>query len=892
MTAERVPPGRELKTFEAETLEHDKLSALGAEAAGWHVDVSAKTTAQPTRIGRFVILGSAGAGAMGEVYAAYDNQLDRKVAIKVVHPTVGPSTLVARERLLREAQTLARVSHPNVVQVYEAGIHEGQVFLVMEFIRGRTLYAWLDAEIQDRANQWRLILDTYVAAGRGLAAAHDAGLVHRDFKPTNVLVGDDGRVRVVDFGLARLEEATPPSGSVSTGAEKGEHLAVDDRGRLTLTGALVGTPAYMSPEQMDGREADRRSDQFSFCVALYEALYGARPFQGAGFHLLRKATAGGPPSEPPRGYRVPLRLWRALNRGLAHDPENRHPSMQSLLQALMEDPAPRRRRWTLIAVSSFTGMLLGGVMMLTTQRWASEAPCEGSEAKLTAIWNDEVKAAMKQEFLATNRSYAAGTYERVAKLIDAYGQKWMAAHVEACEATHRHGEQSEEVLDLRMICLTGRLQRFNGLLQVLTRKFDGEGVDEAIHAVLALPDLENCSDITALKQAYPLPANDVERRAIAEAQRLLDGIRTAIDMGQATRVLEQAREARRHADATGFPPVQASAHWLLAAVQELNEQYADAESGLWAAARLAAKSRDEQLAANVWIDLINVVGYRQQRIDDALDIVPFAEIAISRAGDDAWLQARLARSMGGLYKSSANFGAAQERYQRVLDILQRRYGKDSLEATVSRLALSASFGLASLSLAQADYARAKREYERIRELVEAHYGVDHLYMANVLGPLAETLTKNGEFAQADVLFQQAIALERKNRGARTPTMARLLAKLAKNLKSRHELERAYDLFAEAIDINVEVYGPEHPQTVLRMCEMTSLLIERQQYEQAERWLARIRSAHEASKGTTSELDEILTRATSHLRRGHHQRAAEDFQRALVIVRESMGLNNP
>ncbi len=220
-------------------------------------------TPEPVKIGRFTVLRRLGAGGMGVVYAAYDEMVDRKVAIKLLQRMrVGEE---AGDRLLREAQALGRLSHPNVIQVYEVGVHEERVFVAMEFVEGCTLEAW-EPEASLAA-----VLDVYVQAGRGLAAAHEAGLVHRDFKPDNVLVGNDGRARVLDFGLARSAGEAPPDPASSAELER---MGVDTTGDrlvtpLTRTGAVMGTPAYMSPEQHLGQPTDPRTDQFSFCVALW-----------------------------------------------------------------------------------------------------------------------------------------------------------------------------------------------------------------------------------------------------------------------------------------------------------------------------------------------------------------------------------------------------------------------------------------------------------------------------------------------------------------------------------------------------------------------------------------------------------------------------------------------
>ena len=306
---------------------------------------------ESTRVGRYALLRRIGAGGMGVVYSAYDDELDRKVALKLVAIDRLGAATVARVR--REAQALARLSHPNVVHVYEVGEAEGHAFVAMEFVAGQTLRAYQEAPERSAEE----LLGVYAQAGRGLAAAHAAGLIHRDFKPDNALLGEDGRVRVVDFGLARLfdhreaEAAGVPSETVSEGHPP---AAVDELAqppdRLTASGALVGTPAYMSPEQLRGGEADARSDVFSFCAALYEALYGARPFAGADVAALRRAIEGGTIAAPVHGRDLPPQLREALIRGLAADPADRWPDMEALLDALGESKP--ERRWLALVIAA------------------------------------------------------------------------------------------------------------------------------------------------------------------------------------------------------------------------------------------------------------------------------------------------------------------------------------------------------------------------------------------------------------------------------------------------------------------------------------------------------------------------------------------------------------
>src|SRR5713226_4366130 len=298
-------------------------------------------------LGRYVVTEKLGGGGMGVVYAAHDPELDRKVAIKLMLPLLSDSGSASegRARLLREAQAMARLSHPNVIAVHDVGTFGEQVFIAMEYVEGSTLSQWF----AERKRTWHEVLSIFKQAGRGLAAAHAAGIVHRDFKPDNVLVGDDGRVRVLDFGLARAAEATDgaapevPDAQVSAG--KRESAGSGMLGvAVTELGKLMGTPAYMAPEQLKGQLGDARTDQFSFCVALYQALYGELPFSGESVLALLDEIKRRGTKQAPESVRVPSRLRKVLLRGLSPAREDRYESMDALLHELTRRPPEIWRR--------------------------------------------------------------------------------------------------------------------------------------------------------------------------------------------------------------------------------------------------------------------------------------------------------------------------------------------------------------------------------------------------------------------------------------------------------------------------------------------------------------------------------------------------------------------
>jgi serine/threonine protein kinase len=309
---------RECASGTGERLTSELPSSLASEAPN--------PLAPGTRVGRYELIERVGTGATGTVYAAHDPDLRRRVALKLLHPRARGEAW--RARLLREARAMARIVHPAVVTVYDVGYHDEQLFIAMEFVAGGTLRDWASA----RPRTWHEVLDVFSRVGHGLAAAHAAGLVHRDFKPENVLVSIDGEVRVTDFGLARPLSAAPFDDPVVDALSESGTL----RARLTRTGALVGTPAYMSLEQLEGQPADERSDLFSFSVALYEALYGERPFSGKTLKSLRAAIRAGAIRREPARSDVPAPLRRVLTRALGPDRGRHYPSLQALLGALDE----------------------------------------------------------------------------------------------------------------------------------------------------------------------------------------------------------------------------------------------------------------------------------------------------------------------------------------------------------------------------------------------------------------------------------------------------------------------------------------------------------------------------------------------------------------------------
>ncbi len=431
--------------------------------------------ARGDRIGKYTIGDRLGRGGMGVVYHARDERLGRDVAIKLAYAT-GAGSLGRAER---EAQALAKLSHPNVVTVYEVGEHAGRLFVVMEYVAGGTIRTWL----AERTRSWREIVAMYASAGTGLAAAHAAGIVHRDFKPDNVLVGRDGRPRVADFGLALASGArtdiaehaeTPtllPDGTEPT-------IASGDNARLTETGTVVGTPAYMAPEQLRGADADARVDQFALCVAMWEALYGVRPFQGKSWEELDAALR-----EPPKttDAHVPRHIAAALRRGLSRDPAARWPSVDALLSALSRD----RRRERMLIAGGVAVLALGATGVTLVQRGGD--PCAKAAGEIDSAWNPQRAVAMHAGFVGHG---VGDAWPGVARALDHYADEWAEAERATCKAARDHA-QAPDMLDTRGACVYRARSAFGAVTDTLLRA-DRAGVATAADQVHLLPLVSDC----------------------------------------------------------------------------------------------------------------------------------------------------------------------------------------------------------------------------------------------------------------------------------------------------------------------------------------------------------------------------------------------------------------
>ncbi len=699
-------------------------------------------------VGRYVVIDRIGEGGMGVVYAAYDPELDRKLALKLLHHATGERATARRLRLVREAQAMARLSHRNVIVVHDVGTLDDQVFVAMEFIDGCSLATWLNQGPDAGRRAWTAALTVMVDAGRGLAAAHDAGLVHRDFKPDNVMISQQGRVVVTDFGLARAAGNAGESGPLPVAGPPGSggKLAAT----VTAAGAIMGTPAYMAPEQHLGQPADARSDQFSFAVATWETVYGLRPFPGEDVASLAYHVTSGNLREPPSKAGVPTWLARVLARGLALEPSGRYPSMHALLADLTRDRTWRPRWWAVAAgvgAAAVTGVYAG--LMLDR----APEPCAAGRKLAARVWNDAREENLRGHLVGSGLSYAEEQWPTLRAELQTYVRDWNAAYVDACEATHVRGDQSDTILDARMSCLAGRLEEFSALVDVLERA-ESEVVERSLEAVQGLPRLRACSHIEALLDPVPPPDDPKTAAAVAELRPELARVAALRRAGLYDVGLGAARDLVVRAAELGYDPTHAEALLVLGDYESARGTRDDAERHLRQALMLALRGQADRIAAHAAVELVEVLAFDPSHGREAEGWAEMADALLERTGGDPQLEITLARRRADIARSGGDLDGARAQLERVLAVQERTHGSDDARLAETALAL------AEVAAALGDDAEAHDLLERALEIDEYAVGLDHPRTAVVLTRLGLLARQRGDLEAAiDYLDRAVVAGE-------------------------------------------------------------------------------------------------------------------------------------
>ena len=689
--------------------------ALGLEASAAPTARAAVLTVGNT-IGRYVVLERVGAGAMGQVFAAWDPQLDRKVALKVLKQAASSDEHQAR--LLREAQTLARLSHPNVVTVFDVGRWEGQRFIALEFVDGGSVREWLGAQSRGVSD----VVSVFIQAGRGLAAAHQAGVVHRDFKPDNVLVRGDGRAQVTDFGLA-----SESVGRVSDGP------VLEPGASLTGTGALLGTPAYMAPAQLDGEPATAASDQFGFCVALFEALTGQRPWSGDTVEGLRRAMRDGPAPAFPSTSDVPPAIRKAVLRGLSVQEAARWPSMVALVEAL--EPRADRRSSTALVLGVVAAMLLGGVFFSTRSR-LPEA-CQLGQQRLSTVWGDGRRTALTSAFEATKLSYAPTAAGFVSQALDARMTAWKQQHLEACLGSV-DGQQGD-VWRARLGCLEERVGELDATLQVLERG-GAASVNKATRIIDRLPNVGVCLETDALGR---VPPDGQTRKTFREARELAARVGALYETGG----FDEAEKLSNPGDA-GVPPIVASlVHYERGRVLQKLGRLDEAKVTLKQSALASTGLRDDDMAGAAWAELGFLVGFLQVKPEEALSYVDLARAHLP-AAKDTRSEERIEGALGNITTRQGKFDEAEAHFSRVLSLVEARTGAESFFTARSLT------NLGNTRLRRGHNAEAVPLLERARSIFEKTLGAQHPDTFQALNSLGAALGEAGRLEECIVVFEQ------------------------------------------------------------------------------------------------------------------------------------------
>jgi tetratricopeptide (TPR) repeat protein len=836
------------------------LEQLGAAAAQVTPAGEGREPTLGTRVGRFLVLHPVGAGGMGVVYAAYDPELDRKVALKLLR--AGRGKRGEAQRLLREAQAIARLSHPHVVSLFDVGAWGEEVFLAMEFVEGGTLTQWLQA-----GRPRREVLKAFVAAGEGLAAAHRAGLVHRDFKPDNVLVGEDGRVRVTDFGLARQASDLALEGD-SLAAEAPTGLLANT---LTGTGALVGTPAYMAPEQHAGQAAEARSDQFSFCVALWEALYGERPFAGRSPTELSEAKREGRVRPARREARVPERLRRLLLRGLSPRAEERFASMEALLEGLRRETANPRRRWAL------AGATLAGALLALAGLGATGARarlmCRGTVEDLAGTWDGARRETMRKAFDATGLPYAQAAFERSARVLDEYARAWAGARAEACEATHVRGEQSEALLDARMQCLHERRLALRSTTELLASA-DKALVERAIQAAQALPRVEGCAALQALSGVVPPPQEPEARQRLEATQAEVARALALRNAGRYAEALKVARDAVASADALGHAPLQADALIEQSASHIALRQNAEAEDALHRAFQRAQVGRHDVAATRAAMNLTLVLGMNLRQHAQAHRWGALAQALNERTGGDPLTESNRLTHLGAVLFDEGRQEEALAHYTRALALRRQHVGTE--DATVAQL--YNNIGNSLIQLGRYDEAHA--EHRKALAIRERELGPDHPLVATSLSNLGIGLMRQGKAAEAVPLTERALAIQERALGPDSFYVGMTVEALGLVYWRAGRMAEGAKLLERSATIYEKLQGPEAPALARVYSNMGGLRIEQKDFQGALEPLRRSMVITEKLLGPGHpDLAEALSKlALAYLGLGRPQEALEPLER--------------
>ena len=835
-------------------------------------------------IDRYVVLAHLGHGGMGVVYAAYDPELDRKVALKLLLPQrAGGFDDAGRARLLREAQALARLTHPNVVAIYDVGMHDERVWIAMEFVAGQTLGAWA----KEKPREWPEILPVLTDVARGVAAAHAAGLVHRDLKPDNVMIDRKGRVRVMDFGLAHGRAPAADQSLVSTLQFEVESqpetaaLAL----RLTRAGALHGTPAYMAPEQWQGQEASAAADQFGWSVLAWELLFGERPFTGETLDELAAKVVSGRRRPPPGGRRVPGWLRRMVERGLAPEPSLRWPRMSALVTALESGRARARVKTAAVVLMGAAAIGAGAEGY---RRWAETqqvTACEADGASIAEVWNDEVEAKLRDGLLATGVSYAETTARNVMPYFAAQAEAWREVRTEVCLDTRVRGKWDEDMLDRSVWCLDERRMELEALVAEFSMA-DETSVRKAVEAAAELSQVGPCRDTQLLGR---LPALPQDRESVRLVLGMLSRARALGATGKYKDGLDEARKVLTAAEELGWPPLTAAVllrnGYLLDSSGAYPRAAATLEDAYFQATRVGAL----EVAVDVATALAFTVGHQQARHEEGLRWSRHADVVLSILGEEeeSLRRAGVLDIIGSIHKSAGAYAEGKAYQERALAIREKVLGPDHPLVAISLNNLATALDSTKVN-------DKRMLLKRALAIFEKALGPDHPDVAAPLNNLAGVLMSMGAYEEAKPLYERALAIRKRALGPDHPDVAQSLNNLANVHYSMGAYEDAKVLDERALTIWEKTLGLDHPLVAQSLNNLATVHSSTGAFEQAVALLERALAIREKTLGPDHpDLAQTLYNlADVYDSKGAYEEAKALHERALAIFEKALGPDHP
>ncbi len=831
-------------------------------------------------VGRYVVLSRLGKGGMGIVYAAYDPKLDRKVALKLllVHSKEGSD---AQQRLVREAKALAQLAHPNVVAVHDVGAFGDSIYVAMEFVDGHTLTSW----VTDKPRRWKEILAVFLLAGDGLQAAHLAGLIHRDFKPDNVMIGVDSRVRVMDFGLARAERDAPKDLPGRLPDLRDDAIL---SAPLTRIGAMMGTPRYMAPEQWESATTGTGTDQFSYCVSLWEALYGVLPFAGETWTELALSVTSGKIQAPPSGTNIPRWLHNALLKGLRVDPAQRWSSMAELLDALGRGQARMRTKQALSGLAAAAVLAVGVVGWRHYEQGQRIIACAANGAEINTLWNEEARAALREALLGTGVSYAATTFEKAVPWIDRWTSEWSNVRNQVClEATVEHS-RSADLYDRSETCLEQRRNGFEELLRVLGSG-DVNTVQRTVPAVAGLVGLDSCTDPLTLERLPVLPVDSFARTRIAELHRSMMRVQALDLSGQYAEGFTSSQDLLRSAEKLDYAPFTAEARAMVGILATNDANLDFAEKTLAQAFRDAGTAGSYDVVATVAVDLVRAVGVLKAKHAEGLIWAQIAELLVQRLGwQDELVGARLLNHVANIHLSLDAYDQARDLHRRALTIRKSILGPSHPEVADSLSNLANAFWV------KGDFDEALRLHEQARAIREESLGPEHPDVASSLSNLANVYWVKGEYEKELSYHRRALDIRERTLGPFHPEVADSLTNLGHNRASSGAFDEALALHERAVSIYKAAKGTDHPSVATALINLADVHESLHAHEKAEPLYARALTIREQALGPDhSQVGAALASlANVYRNRGAHDEAIALYQRALEIEEKARGSDHP